>query len=214
MSVSNKAMCDAVIGKSGSGKSEITKRGIKKMKSKRIVVWSPDEFLPDGKPLDNWAGNIGGKVVRSIPELIAELKKPSFKVVFVPSMDHKTRMRQFDFFCKAVFAAKNLVCVVEELAFVTSPNPSLVLESWSMLSLRGRKMGIHLIGITQRPSHIDKNFLGNCSRVTCLALKYPADRKAVADTTLIPVGEIAKLQPLQYIVANDDQPLQYGNLTF
>lgn len=214
MSVSNKAMCDAVIGKSGSGKSEITKRNVKKLKSKRVVVWSPDEYLPNGTPLDNWAGNIGGKVITTITELIAALKKPSFKVVFVPSMDHKVRMRQFDFFCKAVFAAKNLVCIVEELAFVTSPNPAQVLESWSMLSLRGRKMGVHIIGITQRPAHIDKDFLGNCSKITCLALKYPADRKAVSDTTMIPTAEIAKLQPLQYIIYNDDQPLEHGKLTF
>lgn len=214
MAVSNEAMCYAVIGKAGSGKSEITKRKIKKLKPKRIVVWSPDEFLPDGTKLDDWAGNVGGRVVHTIHELIAAVKKPSFKVVFVPSMDHKTRMRQFDFFCKAVFAAKNLVCIVEELAFVTSPNPSLVLESWSMLSLRGRKMGVYLIGITQRPAHIDKDFLGNCSSVTCLALKYPADRKAVSETTLIPTDEIKALQPLQYIIAADDVPLQYGKLTF
>lgn len=207
-------MCDAVIGKSGSGKSSITKQLIQKSKPKRLVVWSPDELLPDGTPLDDWAGIIKGKIVRTIPDLIAEMKKAAFKVVFIPRLGAAERLRQFDYFCQAVFEAKNLCVVVEELAFVTDPNPNKVLESWSMLSLRGRKMGVHVIGITQRPTHIDKDFLGNCSSITCLALKYPADRKAVADTTMIPVAEISKLQPLHFIKYVDNQPLQYGKITF
>ena len=176
MGVENKASCEAVIGKAGSGKSTFTKRMIKSMKAKRIAVWSLNELLPDGTPLEGWAGVIGGKIVRTVPELIKELNKATFKVVFFPSGDTKLRLAQFDYFCKAVFQAKNLVVVVEELHYVTSPNPLQVLESWTALSCLGRKMGIHLVGTSQRPTHMDKDFLGNCSRVICLAIRHPADR--------------------------------------
>ena len=214
MGVENKASCEAVIGKAGSGKSTFTKRMVKEQKPKRIAVWSLNELLPDGSPLEDWTGVIKGKIVRTVGELIRELNKATFKVVFFPSTDTKLRMVQFDYFCKAVFKAKNLTVVVEELHYVTNPNPMMVLESWTALSCLGRKMGVHLIGTSQRPAHMDKDFLGNCSRVICLAIRHPADRKAVSDNAVIPVKMIAALDPLEYIIAADGAGLIQGKITF
>lgn len=214
MGVQNKASCEAVIGKAGSGKSTFTKRMVKSKKPKRIAIWSLNELLPDGQPLEDWAGVVNGKIVRNIQDLAKELNKATFKVVFFPSGDVQKRKREFEYFCQMVFKAKNLMVVVEELHYVTSPIPSQVPESWTQLSCLGRKFGIHLVGTSQRPAHMDKDFLGNCSRVICLAIRHPADRKAVSENAVIPVKDIEKLVPLEYIISADDRPLEYGKLTF
>lgn len=178
------------MAQSGSGKSTIIKRRIQKEKPKRLVIWSPDEDE------DNYAA-LGCIVVRDISALGKHMVKPQFKVVFWPSMDSVVRSSQFKYFCQLVFAVKNCWCLVEELRTVTTAQYAP--PDWAVLSTRGRKKGIVLIGTSQRPSQIDKDFLGNCTEIYAGSLGYPEDRRAVAKAMIQPIDELEKLQLLQFI---------------
>lgn len=191
------AHCVAILGKSGSGKSTIVKRRLAKENPKRLVIWSPDEDI------DNYKNLTGGLVVRTIPELIAVIKKPMFKVTFWCSMEDKTRRAQFNYFCELIFAVGNCTALFEELAGVTTP--SFAPTAWKVLSTRSRKKGVLLYGTSQRPAQIDKDFLGNTSEIYIGALKYPNDRKACALATMQPLELINQLQPLEWVHVQDDQ---------
>lgn len=204
MSVSNKASCSAYMGKSGSGKSTLIKRRIRKEKPSRLLIWSPDE--------DEDHYSEFGPVVRDIGSLVTHMAKPKFAVVFWPSMDPKRRAKEFDYFCRLAFASKNMTVLVEELRYVTSPSRSP--EPWSMLNQRGRKKGIKVIGVSQRPAAIDKDFLGNTTEIYALAMKYPADRAAVAAAMPIDQIELDALVPLQWICVTDSGVKTTGKITF
>lgn len=184
------------MAKSGAGKSTIVKRRLLKEKPARLVVWSPDEDE------DNYA-NLGCVVVRTIPALAAQLVKPKFKVVYWPSMDTKKRQAEFGYFCRLVFATKNLHCLVEELRYVTSP--SYAPEPWAILSTRGRKKGIRLYGTSQRPAQIDKDFLGNCTEIYAGALVYRPDRRAVSECMRIVEAQLEPLQDFEFLHYNRGQ---------
>jgi hypothetical protein len=206
MSVANLAHCVALMAKSGGGKSTIVKRRFKAEKPTRLVIWSPDEDE------DNYARTLGCKVVRDVQALGAEIIKAKFKVVFWPSMDTKKRAAEFTYFCRLVFAAKDLHCLVEELRYVTTP--SYAPEAWAILSTRGRKKGIKLYGTSQRPAQIDKDFLGNCTEIYTGALKYEPDRRACAEAMQIDRNELAALQPLSFIHTSDHAQAERLTLKF
>jgi hypothetical protein len=114
-----------------------------------------------------------------------------------PSTLPTARARQFDFLCRAAIAAGNLTLVVEELRFVTTPSRAPM--GWAQVCLTGRHAGLTVFGASQRPASIDKDFLGNCSKVRTGRLTYPEDVKAVSAAARIPAAEIDLLKPLEWI---------------
>ena len=64
-------------------------------------------------------------------------------------------------FCRVVAECKRARVLVEELMHVTSP--SWAPPAWSALSTAGAHDHLELIGTAQRPTMIDKNFVGNCT---------------------------------------------------
>jgi len=205
MSVANLAQCTAIMAQSGAGKSTIIKRRFAKTKPQRLAIWSPDEDL------DNYS-KLGCKVVRTIAELAKEMANKKFKVVYWPSMNAKKRQAEFTYFCKLVFAVGNLNCLVEELRFVTSASHSP--EAWAMLSTRGRKKGIVLIGTSQRPTMVDKDFLGNCTEIIVGSLKYPQDRKACAMAMQVEQSTLNDLELLNFVRVSDYEGTSNIKLTF
>jgi DNA helicase HerA-like ATPase len=174
--VTNVADVRAVLGSTGTGKSHYVKAQMGK--ARRLLVWDiEDEYDLPALPLSAIAAHLVGR-------------KPG-RYKFVCSGDAGTRARQFDLFCRLAFELGNVLVVVEELRFVTLA--SRAPEGWAMLTLRGRKRGIKIIGTSQRPAQIDKDFLGNCNYVRCGALEYPEDRKAVAPVLRCSVDDIAAL---------------------
>lgn len=188
--VANLAHCVALMAQSGAGKSTIIKRRLQKEKPNRLVIWSPDEDE------DHYA-NLGCVVVRTVQALGAEIVKPRFKVVYWPSMDTKKRAAEFVYFCRLVFAAKNLTCLVEELRYVTTP--SYAPEAWAILSTRGRKKGIKLYGTSQRPAQIDKDFLGNCTEIYAGPLMYRPDRRACSEIMRIEESQLDPLREFEFV---------------
>lgn len=188
--VAAKAHIEAVLGASGSGKSSYVKALVRKKPPKRLMVFDPEgEWTEFGRPFHNLAD-----VIQACQ---AAGKDGSMKVIFVPSPDPQTAVKQFDVFCRIAFAAERLTFIVDELKLVTSPSRSPV--GWGMLTGRGRKRGIQIYGLSQRPASIDKDFLGNCNFVRSGRLTYSEDQRAVARVLGVSESDIGALPDLGWI---------------
>lgn len=175
----NSADIIAVIGASGTGKSSYIKGELLK-RYDRLVVWSPLEET------DNYAGFCGGQVITGkITELVAAVKAGARAIVYVPTGSDKAVKNQFDFFCRIVWTMPGATVLVEELSRVTMA--SWAPPAWKNLSTAGRHQGLRLIGTSQRPAQIDKDFLGNCTEVRCYRVNYDNDAKVMADSLNLPV---------------------------
>lgn len=170
----NDAKIIAVIGASGTGKSSFLKGEVLK-KLKKLLVWSPLEKT------DNYGQFIGGEVITGqITKVVEAIKAGKTKIVYVPIGDAKAVKKQFDLFCRVAWELDGWGILVEELSRVTMPSWSP--PAWKNLSTAGRHQGLTLIGISQRPAQIDKDFLGNCTEIRCYRVNYNADAKVMADS--------------------------------
>lgn len=188
--VEAKAHIEAVMGVSGTGKSSYVKALMERARPRRLMI-----FDPEGE----WGafGTITTKLSDVLTGFQAAGKEGALRTVFVPSPDPKTAVRQFDTFCQIAFHAERLTFIVDELKSVTTPSRSPV--GWGMLTGRGRKRGIVIYGLSQRPASIDKDFLGNCNYVRTGRLTYAGDQKVVADALGVAPQEIAALPDLGWI---------------
>ncbi|UTV53231.1 hypothetical protein [Burkholderia arboris] len=190
MSTANNARIIAVIGASGNGKGIYVKERLRKWRGS-ILVWSVLERT------DDYASVIGGERVDSITALVAAIKAGRKRIVFVPTTgDGKAMKAQFDRFCRIAWELRGWCVVVEELSRVTMP--SWAPPAWKNLSTAGRHQGLEIIGTSQRPAQIDKDFLGNCSEIRCYGLVYPEDAKAMGGAMRIDPPELLDLPQFHY----------------
>lgn len=205
MSIANKAQIIAVMGASGSGKSTFIKRALRKPKPARLMVWDPmGEYAEFGQVFSS----LGGMV-----DMLGKVGAGKFSVVFQPSHHEKARAKQFDVFCGLAMALGNLTLVAEELKFVTKPGYAPL--RWSAVTMTGRHKGLRVIGASQRPASIDKDFLGNCTIIRTGRLAYPEDVKAVSRAMQVQEAQIADLKPLEWIEKDmSTGKVSSGKLTF
>ncbi|WP_343549444.1 hypothetical protein [Ralstonia sp.] len=172
----NVARIIGVIGASGSGKSRWGKGtlrfGIKAGKIPRLLAWDPqDEY-----------GEEFGRIFTDIRELIAALaaleEGDSFRFIYRPGDDMATYKWKFDLFCEIAYQIENLCVVVEELADVTTP--SWAPPFWSRLSRKGRHRAMTIFAYSQRPTLMDKTFLGNCTMIHCARLNDENDIRTMS----------------------------------
>lgn len=167
----NAADVTAALGASGSGKSAWLKRLLAREKPRRLIVWDPMREY----------GHVAGPLDRLSP-LVAQLElagsRGGFRLVFQPALDQAQREKQFDFICRSALDAGNLTIVCEELKFVTSPSRAPL--GWAQVTMTGRHKGLRVIGTSQRPASIDKDFFGNCTVIHTGRLAYPEDVRTVA----------------------------------
>lgn len=180
----NKASIIAVIGASGTGKSSYIKGELLK-KFRRLLVWSPLEKT------DQYGPHFGGVVVvGKISELVAQIKAGAKCIVFVPTGSDANVKKQFDLFCRVVWEIEGAHVLVEELSRVTMASWSP--PAWKNLSTAGRHQGLTIIGTSQRPATIDKDFLGNCTEIRCYRVNYDNDAKVMADALGIQADYVTK----------------------
>ncbi len=136
-----------------------------------------------------------------------------FTVVFNPSqLDKDLRAREFALFCHLALELRHVTVVVEELRFVTTP--SYAPEAWSMLTMTGRDIDIHVIGTSQRPASIDKDFLGNCTTISSGRLEYLEDRIVTAKSLQIDPRELETLVDLEYWERTTGQVPKKGRISW
>lgn len=190
----HEAQVFAYLGSTGAGK---TTAMLKDMGNpRRLVVWSPKEEI------DDYAGRWPGTfLVQTAGELLAILKrageKGRFKAVIRPPVERKKAEKLFDVVCRIVMHGRNVTFIAEELHTVT--RGSWAPDGWSELIMMGRGYGAAIYGCSQRPASMDKDFLGNCSRVRSGRLTYDEDCKAVAKALRVQPEEVAGLVGYGYI---------------
>ena len=174
-------------GSSGSGKSWGVKEGIKK--ASRLMVFDPDDEY----------GKVESIVtVNNIRDLLSHIER-------YPKGALKIRLdaggeKNFDLFCKIAFAWCNCTVVAEEIAGVTKPAKAP--QGWHTLISRGRKRGIVIFAVTQRPAEADKTVLGNASTIRTGRLSRANDRKYLAAELDIEQSHINQLENLDFIECN------------
>lgn len=110
---------------------------------------------------------------------LAAAKSGPLRIRYLPGRRQGRDLDQaFGLFCRLAAAWKRCAVLVEELRFVTTASRAPV--DWANLTLRGRHYGLSIYGTSQRPAHIDKDFLGQCTVIRCGAVSYPEDVAAVA----------------------------------
>lgn len=174
-----------VVGSSGSGKSRWVKRQVER--APRVLVYDTDaEYceLPGFQRIDR---------ARDLMRKLARAARGRF--AFVPANPHAPEL--FDLWARAAFAWGNCAAVAEELADVTAPGKAP--PGWGMLVRRGRKRGVRVFAITQRPSESDKTAIGNATRLHVGALARALDRAYMARELDIDELHLAELAPLQFI---------------
>lgn len=175
----------AVIGASGTGKTTFIKKKLLKPAPRRLMIWShkPD-YLDYGPHLE------------SLPEALAMLKAKTFRVNFRPVWDDKHLDAQFRLFCRAAMAAGNLTLLIEELHMVTQA--SYAPPAWREVSCMGRAYGIKVIGTSQRPAHMDKDFLANASDVYGFRVNERNAQRTLADALGVPLPDVKELPNYKY----------------
>lgn len=86
--------------------------------------------------------------------------------------------KAFDLWSRAAFAWCNCVAVAEEIADVTTPAKAP--DGWGTLLRRGRKRGIKVICVTQRPAEADKTAISQAAVIHTGYLGRDADIAYVA----------------------------------
>jgi hypothetical protein len=166
----NTARIIGVIGASGSGKSRWLKGTLAKGDPAKLLIWDPLNEYEHGRIVTD---------LRELVETLAGLEPADpFKLTYRPGPDMATYSKKFEAFCALAFEVPDVCCVIEELADVTSPSHAP--PAWSRLSRQGRHKGMTIFAASQRPTLMDKTFLGNCTMIHCSRLNDENDVKTMS----------------------------------
>ena len=202
-----------VIGISGSGKSTWTKQQVRK--ARRLLVWDPDgeyqvnRYSSKSAFLDAVMNSyrvpnfpIGNEISQTkeqptIGNRISYSTNPRYRL----GLSIDPTPANFEWFaqvCMTVAHARYpIVVVAEEIADVTSVGKAGV--SWGTLCRRGRKYGIQLYAITQRPAECDKTIYSQAAFKWLGYMDNETDQKRMAQLFGIDHKRVAGIQPLQYL---------------
>ncbi|MGB0749706.1 MAG: helicase HerA domain-containing protein [Magnetospiraceae bacterium] len=171
-----------VYGTSGSGKTTYVKKLVREMP--RLVVFDPEEEYSD------LPGMVTVDHPRRLGEILDDCKDGHFRVAFVPEEGRE----EFDLdqVCKLVSQVQRpfltgehtlkTTLVVDELNLSFPLNWQPKFNQFARACSRGRKRGINVIGVTQRPAEVGTRFRGNLNRVACFRLSVPNDWKVIRET--------------------------------
>lgn len=194
----------AIMGSTGSGKTQYLRALLGKKRRRRTIIWSPKEDI------DNYSGLYGGTVVTTAGEALALLKAAgtgTVHIVFKPRLVRSIDEAQFDAVCKMAMLARNITFVVDELHTVT--RPSSAPDGWRKLVMMGRGYGAEVYGLSQRPASVDKDFFGNLSTMHARRMAYGEDAKAVARALSVSPQEVQALTGYQWL----ERDIQTGKVT-
>lgn len=187
-----KANITGVLGASQTGKGMYCRARLRASRAPLKLVWSPLE-APIGN--DRYAELLQApRIEGSIPRLCDALTGGARAVVYVPVQAKLEE--QFALFCQIARRCRRACVLVEELSHVTSA--SWAPPDWSLLSTAGAHAEIELIGTAQRPTMIDKAFIGNCTEARCYRLFFEEDARTLGRALQVPWSDIMNLPDLHY----------------
>lgn len=171
----------AYVGATGSGKGVSVREYLKGLKSQRFAAWDPlSEY-----------GAFCKVRTDDLTVVAREFKKQNFSVSYWPGSDLRKFAARFDIFCRLCYSAGDLDMLVEELAKVTTP--SFAPMSWGRIMSEGRHRRLRIIGCTQRPARVDKDFLGAFTYLRVFTLSWPDDCQVMAKCLRAPLADVEAL---------------------
>jgi hypothetical protein len=206
VATSTKAVVVAAVGARGSGKSGWVKAQLEDAQPPRLIVWDP---------MREYGGVAGCVPMSDLAGAIRAMDAARWRIAYQPP--NATGMEdRFELLCVTIKTATRCVFVAEELAFVTTPSKAP--PAWRELCLLGRHethAEATIIGVSQRPASIDKDFFSCCDVIHCGRLAYTRDAAAVAPYVGIDHRELMTLPDLHYIerTPNQGEPVR-GVFTF
>lgn len=149
-----------IFGKSGSGKSYLTKKLIKKVSNRHLVIWDYVQEYKKGIIFYDY-----GLFINYLTECITEGKR-----AFVT-----LRMRKsfFPLVCQAVLELENVLFVIEEVDTVTSAKS--VPEEFEDILRFGRHKNIHVIALSKRPADVPRLLTSQASEIYVFKTTEPRD---------------------------------------
>lgn len=179
------------MGATGCGKSHWTKACLRTERPGRLLIVDPDD-------------EYGGIAERcTLAEARIESKGKAWRVRVVPSFDQAIGRKQFELACRiaweAAQAAPVTFCVDELADFVTASEAG---PEWRRLVRRGRKHGVTVYALSQRPASIDKGIWSQATVIRCGRLNYTDDQVTMAKALCVPVQEVAALTGRHWIAAD------------
>lgn len=200
--VTRAAAIYVAVGASGSGKSSWAKAELARTQPRRLLIVDPDdEYGAFAHRADS---------MRQALELTAA---PSFAVRIRPTHRRELGVRQFAFACALAWERAPCVFVVDELAdYVTASSGP---DEWLRLVRRGRKQGVTVYALSQRPALIDKTLWSQATYLRTGWLSYLEDQRTIAGALGVRPDELAALKPLDYVARDRNSgELARGSLRF
>lgn len=197
--VTRKARIVVVCGGSGTGKSAWVKQQI--TKTKRLLIWDTEGEYLDLPKVQAVQGR------RALTSLLLRHPVGPTRIAYVPRT-----LKDFDFWARCALAWKNCTAVAEELADVTTPGKAP--DGWGQLVRKGRKHGVEIYAITQRPAESDKTVMGNATLMHCCAMKRAKDRDYMAAELDCARAVVNELKPLEWLEVNEQGQLSKGKMKF
>lgn len=183
-SKANKAKVIGVFGARGTGKSAWIKQNPDVKAASRLLVWDyMHEYQQTAKP------------VYTLGKVLQAMRDKAWRIAY--QVDHTKQEAAFDFLTNAARTLGNCTFLAEELAFVTQANRAP--PAWRQATLLGRHTGMTIIGASQRPASVDKDFIACCDVIHCGRLANERDAKAVATFLGCDWRELVNLPDLHYI---------------
>lgn len=170
-----------VLGTSGSGKTRWLTKNADIAQCHRVLLWDPEH--------DHYALHCQTRAefVRTVKAALVSGKK--FRIAYEP---HIVTPEEFDWWCSIVWAVldgdHDTAVIVEEIADVVKAGSAPI--NWGFLTRKGRKYGLRLFPVSQRPQQVDKTTVGQCPYKFAGALETDTDRKAVASIMSLTVEQL------------------------
>jgi len=184
--------------KKGGAQIGILRRAIKDLKTDRKFYTIRDiirQVRKDKNPA-KWtivnaldflqSTGIFGEPPTRLSELVKEGQGTIINLKGIPPEVHEVVVARIS---KKVFLARKLgrvpplLLVLEEAHnFVPQVGQTLAQEPIKMIAAEGRKFGMGLCVVSQRPAKIDKNVLSQCNTQTILKVTNPNDLKAISSS--------------------------------
>jgi DNA helicase HerA-like ATPase len=200
--VTRAARIVVAVGASGSGKSSFAKGELARTRPRRLLIVDPDDEY----------GAFAHRAA-SLREAVDLTAAPTFAVRVRPHHARELGTRQFAFACALAWERAPCVFVVDELAdYVTAAAGP---DEWLRLVRRGRKQGVAIYALSQRPALIDKTLWSQATTIRTGWLAYRADQVAIAAALGVRPDELAGLAPLDWIERDrNGGELRRGKLAF
>jgi hypothetical protein len=180
----SKAKVIAVFGARGTGKSAWIKKSREVSAAKRLIVW---DYMHEYQSIASPVSTLG--------EVLQAMRSKAWRVAY--QVDHTKQDAAFEFLTSAARTVGNCTFLAEELAFVTKANKAP--PAWRQATLLGRHSGMTIIGASQRPASVDKDFIACADIIHCGRLANEPDAKAVATFLGCDWRELINLPDLHYI---------------